>query len=131
MDIIDAIIRHERIRHDLMNELSDAIREMGDDKLEIKTEYDESDAFAFGSKSDVSPYNRGDLAIVYLQSNVLPHLFENFMETNNVIVFEEKEYPGVDYVEDGMYKYEFNFPEDVEKIRGHVLMLVKILLIEE
>ena len=145
MDIIDAIIRHERIRHVLMNDLEDAIREMSGDKFEIKTEYDESDVFVFGSRSNVSLYNCGDFVMVFLESKLddgLPHLLETFMKFNydqidwnnsetNVIVFEEKEYPGVDFTEHGLYQYKFDFPEETEKIREHVLMLVKILLTEE
>ena len=49
----------------------------------------------------------------------------------NTLVSEGKEYRGLRYIEDGVYEFSFDFPQDKERIREHFLVLARILIAAE
>ena len=138
LHVVNAIVSHERVRRRLGAELVGAINAMAQGNADITTD-DEPDFVVFRNHSNVSLYVNHDFALVFCQSKTEEScIFEDKMKFKfdevdwagngtNTLVFEGKEYPGLRYIEDGVYEFSFEFPQDEERIREHVLALARIL----
>jgi len=138
LHVVNAIVAHEQVRHRLSAELVGAINAMAEGNADITTN-DEPDFVVFRNHSNVSLYINHDFALVFCQTKQGNHcIFEDKMkfksdeidwanDGTNTLVFEGKEYPDLRYIEDGVYEFSFDFPQDEESIREHVLALAGIL----
>jgi hypothetical protein len=140
--VMNAITTHERIRRSLRDELLDAVNAMGSAKITMDAE---PDLIVFKNYSNVSLYVNHDFALVFCQSNPEQGescIFEDKMkfkfnqidwdnDGTNTLVSEGKEYRGLRYIEDGVYEFSFDFPQDKERIREHFLVLARILIAAE
>jgi hypothetical protein len=155
IDLVDAIIRRERISIQLRLGLTDILLEMESPLTKRALKFDtekgphDTDALTVrGARGNISLHFNRFTAMVFFQSKVPeaegdpPHLFEALMKhkyedidwnggQTNVLVFEGREYPNVEYSEGGVYEFSFEFPERHDAVREHVLMLARILISEE
>lgn len=135
LGLIDLIIRTNQQHRQMIRDLEDLYNE----ELVCEWQVDSSSLHVYGQRGNVSVYNVNNLVLVYIQSDDAPYIFERYLspefapvgETDSlssyVLSYDDKHFPGAEYVEDEIYMFCFHFPRDEAQIRMLVDTAVKII----
>ena len=138
LSLIDTIIKINQQRVIMVDEFMDQFSA----SLDCEFEDESSSLHMHAPNGNVSIYNISDLVLVYIQSDEDLHAFEPFLspefgpinetDTNSyVFSYEGQNFPGAEYIENGVYQFCFNYPRDEHQIRMLLPMAVKIIGTEE
>jgi hypothetical protein len=138
LQLVDEIIRiHQRyttMLKSLVDKHSHALWCEGKDES--------SSLHLHGRRGNVSVYKAHHMALVYIQSDDEPPLFEQYLarefapaskqnpDSSYVLSCGGQHFPGAQYVENEFYMFSFHFPEDEAQIRMLVDAVVDVVKVE-
>ena len=133
--VIDVIIRANK-RHMLM--IKDFVAKYSE-ALRCQWHDETSSLHISGRRGNVSVYNTNNLALVYIQSDDEPCIFEQYLSrefgpteegnpySSYVLSCDGGHFPGAEYVENEIYVFTFDFPCDEAQIRMLVDAVVDVI----